>query len=208
MNFERLGNGVAASFFAHAIDDMTGPQASRGEGPEIAPEIAPEIEPILIGMGANLPSRLGPPKATLEAALGRFADHGLTLVARSSWYVTTPVPASDQPMFVNGVAQVSSRLPPLDLLAALLAIERAFGRERGVANAARSLDLDLLAYGAVVMDSPDLTLPHPRMTDRLFVMAPLAELAPDWRHPVSGVRADAILKACRASAGPDLVERL
>lgn len=200
MNFERLGNGASASFFAHAIDHMTEPQASHPDGPQIGP--------ILIGMGANLPSLVGPPKATLEAALGRFADHGLALIARSSWYVTTPVPASDQPLFVNGVAQVASHLPPLDLLAALLAIERAFGRERGVANAARSLDLDLLAYGAVVMDSADLTLPHPRMTDRLFVMAPLAELAPDWRHPVSGVRADAILEACRASAGPDHVERL
>lgn len=200
MNFERLGNGAAASFLAHAIDDMTGQQA--------APADQAEIWPILIGMGANLPSRVGPPKATLEAALARFSDHGITLVARSSWYVTTPVPASDQPLFVNGVAQVTTDLPPSDVLAALLAIERAFGRERSVANAARSLDLDLLAYGAAVMTGADLTLPHPRMTDRLFVMAPLAELAPDWRHPLLGTRADSLLQACLAAAGPDRVERL
>ncbi len=164
--------------------------------------------PILIGLGANLPSLAGPPRATLEAALARFPDFGLTVLARSSWYRTTPVPASDQPLFVNGVALVGASLPPLEALAALLAIERAFGRERSVANAARSLDLDLLAYGALTMTSPALTLPHPRMTDRLFVMAPLAELAPDWRHPESGARADALLAACRAAAGPDRVERL
>lgn len=204
MNFERLGNGAAASFFAHAIDDMTAPQASLAGDAEAGSETGP----ILIGMGANLPSSVGPPKATLEAALARFADHGLTLVARSSWYVTTPVPMSDQPLFVNGVAQVTSRLAPLDLLAALLAIERSFGRERSVANAARTLDLDLLVYGAKMVVSAELTLPHPRMTDRLFVMAPLAELAPAWRHPVSGASAAALLEVCRAAAGPDRVERL
>jgi 2-amino-4-hydroxy-6-hydroxymethyldihydropteridine diphosphokinase len=179
---------------------MTGSQAS--------PSADQKDAPILIGLGANLPSPVGPPKATLEAALARFEEHGLSLVARSSWLLTTPVPASDQPLFVNGVAQVATRLSPLDLLAALLAIERSFGRERGVANAARTLDLDLLAYGRLVMASPALTLPHPRMTDRLFVMAPLAELAPDWRHPVSGLRADALLEVCRAAAGADRVSRL
>jgi len=200
MNFERLGNGATGSFFAQAVCDMI----TR----DVSPADEPEMEPILIGLGANLPSTVGPPKVTLEAALARFPDHGLRLIACSSWYQTTPVPASDQPNFVNGVAQVASRLRPSDLLAALLEIERSFGRERSVANAARCLDLDLLAYGSETLSSDVLVVPHPRMTDRLFVMAPLAELMPGWRHPMSGARADALLEACRASAGSDRVDRL
>jgi 2-amino-4-hydroxy-6-hydroxymethyldihydropteridine diphosphokinase len=171
-------------------------------------EAVPGSKTVLIGLGANLPSRVGPPKATLEAALVLFADHGVTVIGRSSWYVTTPVPASDQPLFVNGVARVTTELAPLDLLAAILSIERAFGRERSVPNAARCLDLDILSYDAVTMSGPALTLPHPRMTDRLFVLAPLAELAPEWRHPLSGLRADALLRLCQSVARAERVERL
>lgn len=144
--------------------------------------------PILIGLGANLPSAVGPPKTTLEAALERLASAGTLTLKRSRWFRTAPVPVSDQPWFVNGVAAVATALEPEALLALLHRTEAAFGRVRGVANAARSLDLDLLAYGSVVRPAggPAPILPHPRLAERAFVLLPLADVAPDWHHPVTG----------------------
>ena len=103
----------------------------------------------------------------------------------SPWYRTAPVPASDQPWYVNAVAEVASELPADALLAELHAVEAAFGRARTVPNAARPIDLDLLDFhGEIAAGGPGrATLPHPRMTDRAFVLRPLADLAPDWRHP-------------------------
>ena len=146
--------------------------------------------PILIGLGANLPSAAGPPVATLEAALGRLADAGIVTLRRSRWFTSQPVPASDQPWFVNGVAAVATALAPAPLLAALLAVEAGFGRGRGAPNAARPLDLDLLAYGDRVETpppgAPGPILPHPRLAERAFVLLPLADVAPAWHHPVTG----------------------
>jgi 2-amino-4-hydroxy-6-hydroxymethyldihydropteridine diphosphokinase len=146
--------------------------------------------PILIGLGANLPSTVGPPATTLAAALGRLADAGIITLRRSRWFVSQPVPPSDQPWFVNGVAAVATLLEPVPLLAALLAVEAGFGRARGAPNAARTLDLDLLAYGDRVETpppgAPGPILPHPRLTERAFVLLPLAEVAPGWHHPVTG----------------------
>ena len=142
---------------------------------------------ILIGLGANLPSTSGPPRATCEAALGRMEAEGLRILARSAWYESAPVPISDQPGFTNGVAHVASALPPVDLLRLLHKIEATFGRVRGRKNAARSLDLDLLAYGDLASTDPRSHLPHPRLHERAFVLWPLREIAPEWRHPVSGL---------------------
>ncbi len=109
---------------------------------------------------------------------------------RSRWYESAPVPASGQPWFVNGVAAVETELSAADLLALLHRIEADFGRERRVRDEARVLDLDLLAYGDRV-SAPGETpvLPHPRMAERAFVLLPLAEMAPGWRHPVSRLSA-------------------
>jgi len=140
---------------------------------------------ILIGIGANLPSaEFGPPAKTLEAAIAAIAARGITVAARSAFYESAPVPESDQPWFVNSVIRVETTLRPGPLLDVLLEIERQFGRQRSVPNAARVLDLDLLAYGAVAT-GPNAcpVLPHPRMHERAFVLLPLAEIAPDWRHP-------------------------
>lgn len=142
---------------------------------------------IFIGLGANLPSRAGSPRDTLTAALADLARAGVRIVARSGWYETAPVPVSDQPWFVNAVAAVETGLDPAALLALLHAIEADYGRERLAVNGARSLDLDLLAYDEQVNPGPDSPiLPHPRLDRRAFVLHPLAELAPDWRHPASG----------------------
>jgi len=142
---------------------------------------------ILIAVGANLPSPVhGSPRATCEAALAELARRGLRIVRRSRWFESAPVPVSDQPWYVNGVVAVATDLPPAELLALLHEVEHQFGRKRREVNAARVLDLDLVAYGDLVRTDPPPVLPHPRMAERAFVVLPLADVAPDWRHPVTG----------------------
>jgi 2-amino-4-hydroxy-6-hydroxymethyldihydropteridine diphosphokinase len=141
---------------------------------------------ILIAVGANLPSALGPPRAACEAAYARLEERGLRLLRRSPFYETAPVPVSDQPWYVNGVAVAETRLPPADLLALLHEVEAEMGRLRGLPNAPRVIDLDLLAYDEEVVTSGALTLPHPRLHLRAFVLLPLRDVAADWRHPASG----------------------
>ena len=156
---------------------------------------------IFIGLGANLShERYGPPRQTLEAALGELGRRGLRVVRVSPWYRSAPVPPSDQPWFVNGVAEVESDLPADAVLAALHAVEAAFGRARTVPNAARAIDLDLLDYrGTVAPGGPGkATLPHPRLAGRAFVLRPLADLAPDWRHPVTGQPIATLIEALPA----------
>jgi 2-amino-4-hydroxy-6-hydroxymethyldihydropteridine diphosphokinase len=143
--------------------------------------------PILIGVGSNLPSRWGAPRATCDAALTALEAEGIGIVARSRWYESAPVPISDQPWYVNGVAVVDTELSPEALLAVLHRTEQRFGRERRERNEARVIDLDLLAYGTRVNDGPTPPLlPHPRATERSFVLLPLQEVAPDWIDPRSG----------------------
>jgi len=150
---------------------------------------------ILIALGANLPSAAGGPRETLEAALAQLDAAGVRVAARSRWYRTAPVPASDQPWFVNGVVRVETALDPAALLGVLRRIEQAFGRQRTVPNAARSLDLDIIDYDGRVENTPELILPHPRMQDRAFVLLPLAEIAPAWRHPTLGKRIETLISA-------------
>ena len=163
---------------------------------------------VLFGLGANLPSAVGMPMETLEAAVRSMAAIGIAPVVVSPWFQTSPVPPSAQPRFVNGILLGETDLEPQDVLSALLALERKFGRQRGAPNAARTLDLDLLAHGDRVIERAELTLPHPRMADRMFVLVPLVEILPEWRHPLLGLTATAILEACRRTAGEDVVERL
>ncbi len=147
---------------------------------------------IYVGLGANLQSPdYGTPEATLAAALERFAAAGVTVVARSPWYRSAPVPRSDQPWFVNGVAAVETALAPRPLLIALHGIEAALGRARRERWGPRIIDLDLIAFHDKVLAAPGgPEIPHPRMHERAFVLLPLADIAPDWRHPVlrSGVQ--------------------
>lgn len=141
---------------------------------------------ILIGVGANLPSAAGSPRRTCEAALAYLGRLGIVVTGRSSWYESAPLPASDQPWFVNAVARVETSLSPSGVLAALHLTESAFGRMRTAPNAARTLDLDLLDYRSQIRAAEAPLLPHPRMHERAFVMFPLRELAPDWCHPILG----------------------
>lgn len=149
---------------------------------------------ILLGLGANLTSPThGPPRATLEAALAAIEEGGVRVVRRSQWYRSAPVPVSDQPWFINGVACLETDRKPLELLKFLQDLESQFGRVRNRRWEARVIDLDLLAYHRLVLGHPavdslqaKLIIPHPRLAERLFVLRPLAEIAPDWRHPITG----------------------
>jgi 2-amino-4-hydroxy-6-hydroxymethyldihydropteridine diphosphokinase len=156
---------------------------------------------IYIALGGNLPHpQYGAPKATLQAALAALKGRHVTVSRVSPWYRTAPVPASEQPWYFNAVAEISADMPADQLLAELHVLEEEFGRVRGAPNAARIIDLDLLDYrGEVAAGGPGkATLPHPRMVGRAFVLRPLADLAPNWRHPVSGASIRALVAALPA----------
>ncbi|MBV9776613.1 MAG: 2-amino-4-hydroxy-6-hydroxymethyldihydropteridine diphosphokinase, partial [Acetobacteraceae bacterium] len=129
---------------------------------------------------------------------------GIKLEAVSRWYRTGPVPASDQPDYINGVIRLSGEPDPEALLRALHRIEAEAGRTRIALNAARVLDLDLLAVGDRVIARPDLVLPHPRLAERAFVLDPLCDIAPEWRHPILGRTA----RELRDALPPQRVEPL
>jgi 2-amino-4-hydroxy-6-hydroxymethyldihydropteridine diphosphokinase len=137
---------------------------------------------VFIGLGANL----GDPAATLRAAVAALAALPLTtLLACSKTYRSAPVDAQG-PDFLNAVAEINTSLPPVALLHELQGIEQAHGRERAYRNAPRTLDLDLLLYGNQTIATPNLTVPHPRMHERAFVLLPLQELDPDLEIPARG----------------------
>jgi 2-amino-4-hydroxy-6-hydroxymethyldihydropteridine diphosphokinase len=152
---------------------------------------------ILVAIGANLPSRRwGPPLAACRAALPALEVAGVRVIRASRWYRSAPLPASRSPWYINGVARVETDLAPAALLALLHRIEDDFERRRGAPNAPRTLDLDLLAHGDRVSAPGDWpSLPHPRLHERAFVLLPLAEVAPRWRHPVSGTSVGALIEA-------------
>ena len=143
-----------------------------------------------IAIGGNVVgSGFGDVRATLQAVLSEIPDDDIQIIRCSSWYQSSAVPASDQPDFLNAVMQVHTTLSADDMLSHLLQIELSFGRVRSVPNAARTVDLDIISFERLVCDTPRLQLPHPRMGVRKFVMLPLAEIAPDWQHPVTGMTA-------------------
>jgi len=154
-----------------------------------------------VALGSNLPAGFASSEALLEAALKQFPRAGLPVLARSGWWRSAAWPDPKGNEYRNGVAIVEANGPPMAVLEALFAIERAFGRIRGVPNAPRTLDLDLIAYGREVTQGPSLVLPHPRAAERLFVMGPLAQVAPNWRHPVRGKTAAEL--AAAATVGRD-----
>src|SRR5436309_4079224 len=147
---------------------------------------------VLIGLGSNVGDR----EANLLAARRGLEARGFRITALSSLYLTEPVDAPPQEWFLNAVAGGETALSPQALLQACLDTERALGRVREVPRGPRTIDLDLLLYGDEVRDTPGLTLPHPRMHERRFVLVPLVEIAPGARHPVLGLTAEEMLRRC------------
>lgn len=139
---------------------------------------------IIIALGANLNSRYGSPEDTIERAKDALKSSGVAIRQSSRTWMTAPVPASDQPWYRNAVISVDTGLRPRALMALLLDIESSFGRIRGERNAPRVIDLDLIAYYDVIIEEEGLQIPHPRMEDRAFVLVPMQEILPNWRHPV------------------------
>ena len=135
-----------------------------------------------VGLGSNLGDR----RANLSAALSGLPP-AATVLRASSIYQTEPWGYLEQPAFLNQVLEVETRLSPVDLLAALKRLEASLGRQATFRYGPRLIDLDILLYDKLVLDRPDLVIPHPQLAQRAFVLVPLAELAPDLRHPLLGV---------------------
>lgn len=133
----------------------------------------------------SLGSNLGKPQENLHAALERFKEAGIDVLRVSSFYRTEPVDCRQQPWFVNCVVEAATEKMPMQLLKAIQAIECEMGRKRTVAKGPRIIDIDILLYGNVVVRTEALTIPHPAMAKRRFVLAPLRELSPEVRHPVT-----------------------
>jgi 2-amino-4-hydroxy-6-hydroxymethyldihydropteridine diphosphokinase len=147
-----------------------------------------------IALGSNLGSNFGDPEANLREAILRVGKLG-HIRAVSSFYKTAPVGYTDQPDFLNAAMLLSTALEPDDLMHALLAIEQEMGRDRSLvaAKGPRIIDLDLLLVDELILSAPQLTLPHPAMAERRFVLEPLSEIAPALRHPVSGLTVQEML---------------
>jgi 2-amino-4-hydroxy-6-hydroxymethyldihydropteridine diphosphokinase len=139
------------------------------------------VKTIYLSLGSNLGDRAG----NLRAAIDGLARVGVALHRASSVYETEPRDRIDQPMFLNLVVEAETTLMPRQLLSRIARIERELGRKRTIPKGPRTIDIDILFYGSSVIDTPDLTVPHPRIAERRFVLEPLFEIAPDLRHPLT-----------------------
>ena len=156
------------------------------------------MTPVFLGLGSNLGDR----EANLRRAVELLPTYGVTVVEQSPVYDTAPVDAPPgSGRFLNAVCRVETALPPLGLLRAVKGLESALGRLSGPRNAPRSIDIDILLYGDEVVDTPELTVPHPRFATRAFVLTPLSDIAPEAVHPVLGVSVRELLAAATGREG-------
>lgn len=163
--------------------------ADKKDGLTVAPKTR-----LFIGIGANLtPEGFATRQAGCEAAIVMLGDLGINVMKMSRWYESAPVPISDQPWYLNAVAEAFTSFDAVETLAVLHSVEECFGRVRSFRNAARVLDLDLLDFGGQIHDEVALKLPHPRMHQRAFVLLPLRDLIADWEHPKTGKSLDVLI---------------
>ena len=154
-----------------------------------------------LGLGSNLGDR----QKQIERALDLLQQDGsVRIVSSSALYETEPVGVEDQPTFLNGAVKIATQRSPRSLLALLQSIERSLGRDRTVRWGPRRIDLDLLLYGDLQIQQPDLIVPHPELPNRAFVLIPLAEVAPDMVHPVLG---KTVIELLRCVPGRETVRR-
>lgn len=157
---------------------------------------------IFLGLGGNLNCETyGSPRRTCGAALELLEQRNVTISAHSRWYESAPVPVSDQPWFINGVVAAETEHSAEDLVRIVLDVEAELGRLRSVPNAARTIDIDVLSYHDEIIEASNrsaasnVLIPHPRMHQRAFVLLPLVDIAPNWRHPVSKVSINDLIDA-------------
>jgi 2-amino-4-hydroxy-6-hydroxymethyldihydropteridine diphosphokinase len=147
------------------------------------------LKTAFLGLGSNLGDR----EANLREAVQRLEAAEIRVLRRSSLYETAPQDLLDQPWFLNAVVELETSLFPLQLLASIRHIERDMGRRRITPKGPRNIDIDILFYGRTVIATAELEVPHPRMAQRRFVLEPLAEIAPEFRHPLTGKTASEML---------------
>jgi 2-amino-4-hydroxy-6-hydroxymethyldihydropteridine diphosphokinase len=152
------------------------------------------VKIVYLSLGSNIGDR----QSNLQKAIERLADTRLRILRTSPIYETEPVDYTGQPWFLNQVAEAETELFPMQLLSRIGKIERQLGRARTFPNGPRTIDIDILLYGKTVVHSATLEIPHPRMAQRRFVLAPLADLAPDLRHPVTGLTVGEMLDVAPA----------
>jgi 2-amino-4-hydroxy-6-hydroxymethyldihydropteridine diphosphokinase len=157
------------------------------------------LKTVYLGLGSNVGDR----EANLREALERLQAVGVRVVRQSSLYETAPLDFRDQPWFLNAVVEVETDLFPLQLLACTQKIEHEMGRRRLTPKGPRNIDIDVLFYGRSLIETADLEVPHPRIAQRRFVLEPLAEIAPELRHPVNGKTAREML----ATVEPQAIRR-
>ena len=149
---------------------------------------------ILIAIGSNISGPWGTPQQSVQHALKVLNGDGLKLVEASRLLLTAPFGNPNQPPFVNAVARIETHLPPMALLQKLHAIERRAGRRRALRWGPRTLDLDIIDYQGLIKHSQKLTLPHPGIAERIFVLKPIAEMTGQWQHPVTHLTAQDMLR--------------
>jgi 2-amino-4-hydroxy-6-hydroxymethyldihydropteridine diphosphokinase len=152
---------------------------------------------ILVALGSNIAGPWGSPAETVARALTELDRDPLKLVVASRLLLTAPFGKPDQPAYVNAVARIETLLPPGELLQKLHGIEKSAGRKRAERWGPRTLDLDLIDYNGMVIAEPGLTAPHPGIAERIFVLRPIAEIAPKWRHPLTQKSAQDMLTALK-----------
>lgn len=161
---------------------------------------------VFLALGGNLASPVGTPRQTLEEALTRIAQAGVDVLDVSPWYETRPLRGADQPRYVNGVAELGTHIDPASLLELLHRVEDSLDRVRLERWASRTVDLDIIDFRGLVMPGVRPELPHPGARERLFVLLPLRDVMPRWRHPGSGEPIDALISALPRFPGD--IERL
>jgi 2-amino-4-hydroxy-6-hydroxymethyldihydropteridine diphosphokinase len=149
------------------------------------------LKTAFLALGSNIGDR----EANLRDAVNRLESQEIHVLRRSSLYETAPQELLDQPWFLNAVLQVETSLFPMQLLARVREIERQMGRRRVTPKGPRNIDIDILFYGRTVIATAELEVPHPRIAQRRFVLEPLAEIAPEFRHPITGKTANEMLAA-------------